>query len=363
MRIAIFHDFFSAIGGGERVIIAMAKTLNADIITTDTDAVKKIDPTVRVISLGRTVKIPPLKQISASLMFWNCDFSGQYDFFIFSGNWSPFAAHRHHPNLWYCYTPVRAFYDLYSELLGRQNIISRQLFRFWVFFHRFFDRRSIRNVDHIIAISKNVAGRVQQFHHRSAEVIFPPVDCSRYRFSEYGDFWLSVNRLYPEKRIEIQIEVFRHLPEEKLIIAGGYASGDYAIRYVQSIGKKIPQNVVMLGEVDEDRLIDLYARCKGHICTAIDEDFGLTPLEAMASGKPVLAVDEGGYRETVTPRTGMLVESSQEILINAVKTLSGDPESYKNSCLKRAQEFDLVHFQERIKKAVETACSVSKKIP
>ena len=116
MRIAIFHDYFGAIGGGERLVIAMAKILDADIITTDTDAVKRIDPTVRVVSLGKTIPFPPLKQISASFLFYFSDFSQDYDFFIFSGNWAHYAAHRHHPNMWYCNTPTRAFYDQYPQL-------------------------------------------------------------------------------------------------------------------------------------------------------------------------------------------------------------------------------------------------------
>ena len=71
-----------------RVVIAMAKILDADIITTDTDAIEKIDPSVHVISLGKTIKFPPLKQISASIKFYSCDFSKEYDFFIFTGNWA-----------------------------------------------------------------------------------------------------------------------------------------------------------------------------------------------------------------------------------------------------------------------------------
>ena len=65
-------------------------------------------------------------------------------------------------------------------------------------------------------------------HHRKADVIYPPVDTSLYRCMEYGDFWLSVNRLYPEKRIELQIEAFRKMPEEHLVIVGGYSKGDHA---------------------------------------------------------------------------------------------------------------------------------------
>jgi glycosyltransferase involved in cell wall biosynthesis len=89
----------------------------------------------------------------------------------------------------------------------------------------------------------------------------------------------------------------------------------------------------------------------------MDEDFGLTPLEAMASGKPVVAVDEGGFRETVTPETGIFVNASQDIIINAIKTLSKNPESYKHACIKRAKEFDLPIFREKIKSAVNDVYS------
>ena len=181
MRIAIFHDYFGAIGGGEKVVIEMAKILDADIITTDTDAIKKIDAEVRAISLGTTIKFPPLKQISTALRFFFCDFSKEYDLFIFTGNWSHTAAHRHHPNIWYCYTPVRAFYDLYPAFLSRQGAVTRMFFCSWVFLHRIWDQRSITHVDRIIAISRNVQDRISRYHHRDSDLIYPPVDTAQYR--------------------------------------------------------------------------------------------------------------------------------------------------------------------------------------
>ena len=113
----------------------------------------------------------------------------------------------------------------------------------------------------------------------------------------------------PEKRIELQIEAFRKMPEERLIIVGGYAPGDHASRYAEKIKQTLPLNVILCGEIPEEELRDLYSCCKAHICTALDEDYGLTPLEAMASGKAVVAVNEGGYRETVTEHTDFLLKS------------------------------------------------------
>ena len=357
MKIAIFHDYFGAIGGGERVVITMAKILDADIITTDTEAIKKIDSSVRVISLGKTIQYPVLKQIYATLKFYFCDFSKDYDLFIFSGNWAHYAAHRHHPNIWYCHTPVRAFYDQYDTLVENQKFFHRQLFRIWVLIHRSLDQRSIRHINKILANSDNTKNRIERFYHRDSMVIYPPVDRTLYTFLGYDTFWLSVNRIYPEKRIELQLDVFRQLPEERLIIAGGYARGDHATQYATKLLRKLPSNVSMVGEVTEQELIHLYATCKGLICTAMDEDFGLTPLEAMASGKPVIAVDEGGFRETVTSETGMLVEASPDAIIAAIKKISQNPASFREACIERATQFDLSIFSEHITSAVNSVYS------
>jgi len=353
MKKAIFHDYFGTIGGGEKVVIALAKLLNADIITTDIDSVNKLDTEVDVRSLGHTPTIPPLKQIYATKKFYSSDFSNDYDFFIFSGSWSHYAAHNHHPNMWYCHTPVRAFYDLYDTFLHRQDVISQQAFRLWVHGHRWMDQRSVNNIDQLVTNSKNSQKRIEKYYHRTADIIYPPVNVSKFRYKEYGDFWLSVNRLYPEKRIELQINAFRETPDEKLIIVGGHAKGDHSKKYAENIINGLPQNVKILGEIPEKELIDLYARCKGLICTAIDEDFGLTPVEAMASGKPVIAVNEGGFRETVTEKTGLLINADLHSIIEAIKFISNKPESYKNACLEQAKRFDLSIFSKNIKNMIK----------
>ena len=205
----------------------MAKALDADIITTDTDAIRKIDPTVRVISLGKTPKYPGLKQISATLKFYFCDVSKEYDFFIFSGNWAHYAAHRHHPNLWYCHTPVRVFYDQYDSFAERLNPAVRLFFRAGVAVSRSVDTRSMNHIDRILANSANVRDRIFRYLHRNSRVLYPPIDISRHTCKEFGNYWLSVNRVYPEKRIELQIDAFRQLPDQHLVIVGGWGRGDH----------------------------------------------------------------------------------------------------------------------------------------
>jgi glycosyltransferase involved in cell wall biosynthesis len=358
LKVAIFLDYIGAIGGGERVALMLARSLQADIITTDVslEAVQRLGyGDVRIRSLGRTVKLPPFKQISASFLFAKCDFSQEYDFFIFSGNWSHYAARKHHPNLWYCYTPVRAFYDLRESTISRQpNAGMRFLAASWIRAHSWFDQRSVRNLDRVVAISETVQRRIKDFHDRSSEIIYPPVDTKSFQFKEYGSFWLSVNRIYPEKRIDLQFEVFRKLSEERLVIIGGYAEGDHAAKYYEKLIKNIPSNVEMRGAVTEEEVMDLYAKCKGLICTAQDEDFGLTPIEAMASGKPVVAVNEGGFKETVVQgKTGLLVEADRDELVRAVKEISKDPQQHKDACRKRAADFDMSIFLEKMKKTMQ----------
>lgn len=358
---AVFVDYIGAIGGGERVAFTLARALGGDIITTDVnfESIKKLGfQDVRVLSLGKTLGMPPLKQIWTSTAFARCDFSDEYDFFIFTGNWSHYAAKKHKPNLWYCYTPTRAFYDLRDAVIFRQsNLVLKGLAALWIWLHGRLDRISVRSVDKIVAISSNVQKRIWEAYGRTSSQVYPPVDVNKFRFEECGNFWLSVNRVYPEKRIDLQFRVFRENPLERLVVVGGYSAGDHASRYYKKLIETIPDNVEMLGEVSEGELVDLYARCKGLICTSIDEDFGLTPLEAMASGKPVIAVNEGGFAETVIDGvTGRLVEPTAEALSQAVREVSEEGcLPYKSACRERAEHFSEGAFIKQIEKEITDA--------
>ncbi len=345
MKVAIFHDYIGAIGGGEKLVLTLAKGLGADVITTDVDmdSVTKMGfEDVKIISIGKTLKVPPLKQIDASFKFATCDFSKKYDFFIFSGNWAFFAAKKHKPNVYYCHTPTRAFYDLYEVYRKNQSVFVSLPFVIWVHFHRRVSEYYLTHVSKIVTNSMNTQKRIQRYFGRDSVIIYPPVDTSRFEYKEYGDFWLSVNRLYPEKRVELQIEAFREMPDQNLIIVGGYATGDHASGYAAKLVTGLPANVTLMGSVSEEKLLELYATCKGHITTALDEDFGMTPIEAMASGKPTVAVKEGGYLETVLDEvTGLLVEPEVLSIVAAIKEVSSDPQKYREACIKRAKEFDV----------------------
>ncbi len=356
MKVAIFHDYIGAIGGGEKLILTLARGLDATVITTDVDmdSVRKMGyEDIDIISLGETLKAPLLKQIDASYKFAKCDLSKEYDLFIFSGNWAHFGARKHKPNLYYCHTPTRVFYDLYDVYIREHSFFVSILFRLWVGLHKKVSEYFLSHVDRIVTNSVNTQARIRKYFHQYSQVIYPPVDTSKYKFKEYGDFWLSVNRLYPEKRIELQIEAFRKMPGQRLIIVGGYSKGDHASAYASKLTGSLPENVVLVGSVSEDELIELYATCKGCITTAMNEDFGMTPIESMAAGKPVVAVREGGYLESVIDgATGILVEADAASIVRSVNIISSNPEKYKTACINRAKVFDTCEFIRKIRDAI-----------
>ena len=359
MRVAILHDHMSFIGGGERLVLTLARGLDADLYVTDLDPEiprKAGFPDVRVTELAKVPRTPLIRQTRQAKAFHHAEIPA-HDAYVFSGNWAIAAAETHTPNLWYCHTPARVFYDLETTFLAGLSPAKRMAARTWIKRTRPKYEADVADVQRIVVNSRNVAGRVERYLHRSAEVVYPPVDVARYRFSKIGDAWLSVNRLSHEKRLGLQVEAFRKLPKERLVVAGGPQVGVDARAFLRSLDP--PPNVEFLGEVDEARLLGLYATCRGFVATSQDEDFGLTPVEAMASGKAVVAVDEGGYRETVVPgRTGWLVSATPAAIATAVQEAT--PErlaSMRAACEERAKAFDAARFVNRMRELIGEAAA------
>lgn len=205
----------------------------------------------------------------------------------------------------------------------------------------------------MVANSENVRRRIERYYGREATVVHPPVATHDIHFQEVGDFWLSVNRLYPEKRVDLQLELFRMLPEERLVVVGGWTRGDHSGAYARELDP--PPNVEFVGELGQAPLADLYARCRGLIATAVDEDFGLTPVEAMAAGKVVLATREGGYLESVLDSgTGWLLPPEAEAFAEKIRSLDDETlVRMRPACESRAQLFSEERFVEQMRAILE----------
>jgi glycosyltransferase involved in cell wall biosynthesis len=247
----------------------------------------------------------------------------------------------------YCLAPTRYVwtFDEYARSEGMRMSLRLALKPIVAALRRW-DYRAAQRVDHFIAISTEIQQRIKRYYQREADIIYPPVDIRRFApQGRHGDYYLIVSRLIPYKRIDLAVEAFNRLGLP-LVIAG---SGRDAAR----LEKLAKPNVQFLGRVPDAELPDLMARCKAFIFPG-REDFGITPVEAQASGRPVIAFGAGGALDTVIDgETGVLfAEQTVEAISAAVKrfnTLTFDPIAIRH----HAEMFSTEAFQQKLTAFIE----------
>ncbi len=304
MELALVHDWLNQLGGAEGVLETLVQMYpHAPIYTSiywrDKMPAHYLDWDIRPTWLNRAPGIyqhhqPYLPWYPAA---WSTLNLSRYDVVLSNKSGFCHGVHTHSKrrtalHICYCLAPTRyvwSFNDYaQSERLGRA---ARLLMRPLIAALRRWDYAAAQNVDHFIAISREIQDRVRKYYKRESIVIHPPVDIRRYRpQTEVGDYFLIVSRLIPYKRIDLAIQAFNHLGLP-LVIAG---SGRDQAR----LEKLANSNVQFLGRVSDDELPDLIARSRGFIFPG-HEDFGIAPVEAQASGRPVIAYGAGGALDTV----------------------------------------------------------------
>lgn len=353
MKIAILScRNFIYPGGAERLEIDMALSLNATIVCLNLDQnFKRIYPkanAVNFFTLNKNLPEEPFKQIFGMNLFRHLRLN--FDFFIVMDDMALRFLKKPVPHIYYMHTPRRVFFDMYYPTLTSYSIFKKMYMIPILSIFRLLDQRFVKKyVKNIACNSHNTRNRIWKAYDREAMVIYPPVHCEQY--SDQGDhgFWLSVNRVDKWKRIELQIETFKLLPDKKLLIAGRIYPE------FKQIADNSPDNVIFLDSISDEELLSLYSQCTGFLTTAIDEDFGITPLEAMASGKPVVAVREGGYQETIVDgHTGLLVSPDPHELAEAIRNIDKDPSIFSDAARNRAEMFDYKIFKEKLVTYVHT---------
>lgn len=355
MRVAIVHDWMTTLGGGEKVALTLAQALGAEIVTSELDPEVPRNAGfegVRVRPIARLPRTQPWRTLAATRAFAHLEVPG-VDVTVLSGNWVVHAARRNRPNLYYCHTPTRVFYDLRESWLRSLPIAQRPLARAWSRVHRWWNERTLPSIDRIVANSRNVQGRIRRYWRRESTVVNPPVPVDRYRFESVGDFWLDVSRLSHEKGLDLAVDVFRRIPRERLLIVGGAPRGTDRDAFIRRLDP--PPNVEFRDTVPERELAALYATCRGVISTSVDEDFGMTAVEANASGKVIVAADGGGYRETqVDGVTGFLLPPRPEAFVERITALTTEYlESRAGRCRANAHRFDVSVFVDRMRAEID----------
>ena len=213
-------------------------------------------------------------------------------------------------------------------------------------------------MDLIIANSENVRKRLAQFVGVAAQVIHPPCDVDGHRWLGQRDYYLSTARLEPLKRVELLIEAFRRMPDLRLVVASG-GSEEKRLRALAADA----DNIEFTGWLDRAQLRTLIGHCIATLYIPRDEDFGMSPVESLAAGKPVIGVAEGGLLETVADgQSGQLIAGEPTIddIIAAVRGMSpGRAASMRALCEQRATAFSEQRFLQQIGQVISSGLRVS----
>ncbi|MBI2075748.1 MAG: glycosyltransferase [Candidatus Aenigmarchaeota archaeon] len=341
---------FDKRGGGERLIINLARALKADIYTGFADRKNTFDMSdLNVIEIGRRISNPLVRTVYLMEKFKRLDLTGKYDFFIFSGTLCISAA-RNRPNLLYLHTPPRHMYDLKEWFAKNSGIIGRAGLKLLHAYLYPRDQNYMRQFDVICPNSENVALRVKKFYgrrlYKKCKVVYTGIETKKF-YCKSGEFFLSVSRLDPLKRIDVMINAFKEMPGETLYITSSGPEEAHLKKMAEGHG-----NIKFLGPVSEEKLLDLYARCKAVISANIDEDLGLSAIECQAAGKPAITVREGGFVETtVENKTGLFFQPDKDSLIAAIRKFKSIQWN-RNVIRKNAKNYDISTFVKRIKNVI-----------
>ena len=247
----------------------------------------------------------------------------------------------------YVHSPIRYAWDLQHQYLheaGLEHGLKSWLARIILHYMRIWDTRTANGVDAFIANSQFIARRIRKVYGREAEVIYPPVDISKFDLcTEKEDYYLTASRMVPYKKVKLIVEAFNEMPDRQLIVIGD--GPDF--EKTKAIAKS---NITMMGYQPFEVLRDKMQHAKAFVFAA-EEDFGITPVEAQACGTPVIAYGRGGALETVKDgETGCFFpEQTKESIIEAIKNFDAQQAITPEKCRKNAERFSIMRFREQLK--------------
>ena len=350
MRLAIILDSLNAYGGAERLVTFFAKKYDIDIYTGYVKY-ENILPEFKkynIIQLDKENRIPLLKQYLLMKKFSNLKLSS-YDFIISLGaGYSAYIAMKNFQSILYSFGVSPLFYNsgpMDQKYLPYNKVYLRPVNKIWKNYMINKDKYLIqKKFNKIKTISKFTSKCIKNYYNRESEFIGLPVDSEKYKYKKSNGYYLTVDRLIPEKRIDLVVEAFTKMPDKKLFVEG---IGPEFNKIKKIAGNS--KNIFFLGRVNSNNLAKLYSECIGLISMAYYQDWSMVMVEALASGKPCLGPKQGAYSEIIKEGiTGFFVDDNIKGIINGVKRLDIDTaESMKFNCIKKAKNFDKIKFYKK----------------
>ncbi len=327
MKVAIIHYWLVGMRGGEKVVEALCEMYpQADIFThvyvpemvSDRIRQQRVIPTF-INSLPRAARMYKTYLPLMPLALEQLDLRG-YDLIISSesGPSKGIIAPSDALHVCYCHTPMRYIWNMYHDYRKSAGWVARLMMPSLSHYLRMWDVTSAVRVDSFVANSATVARRIHRYYGVDSVVIHPPVDTSSFSIaaaSELGDYYLMAGELVSYKRPDLAVRAFNELKLKLVVIGGG--------EMLDEIRRIAGPTLTVLGSQPFDVLKQHYANCRALIFPG-EEDFGMVPVEAMASGRPVVAFGRGGATETVAPGVSgvFFAEQTVEAISSAVRSLA-----------------------------------------
>jgi len=360
LKLAVLHHTMEeSCNGAERFSYEIARNLGDKLYTTYyrpdiADAFTEIGEIVRPTKFrfNDSWYMKPLEAIYRTVARKDID----ADFILYSSHFTPYRVLVDDtPYLYYCHSPARDLYDMrnvFVDEMKKSGFFKSQFGKGWLTVRTAFDQflfKSRVEPSQVVTNSNLTYKRyIKYYGLKPRGVINPPVRTDNFYNAKSEDYYLTISRLSINKRIDWQIKAFTK-NKNKLVIAGD--GGERA--KLEKLAKDLKSNVEFRGRVSDEELVDLYAHCKAFIFSAYEEDFGLVPIEAMASGKPVICVNDGGPLEYLDRSNSFLFNDVKELREIVNKYKISDYEAMKDDCLRSAKKFDVSVVAKKIMKNVK----------
>jgi len=360
-KIIILHDTFLYKWGWERLILMMAKALNADLASGFFSKwsfdLRKEWFKWKMISVSSEVFKKWFRHLKLKWSFlFNTKFLTEYNTVIFS--WDSISAvrncNKNTKKIYYCHTPPRYLYDLRESYLEKVPFILRPAFNILSYFFKKMYESDISKMDLILTNSENTKKRIKDFLWLDSVVLYPPVNLDEFKFINQWDYYLSFARLSDAKRVDKVVEAFTLMSDKKLVVI--YWENDPSREKIFNIAKWFT-NIEFITLPWNIGFTDYVWKSIATIYVPVDEDFWMSPVESMSAWKPVLWVNEWGLKETIlNKKTWFLIKpwAFIEDIVSWVKFLTPEVSlAMKNDCINRANDFSLEEFEKQLKNLIK----------